>query len=149
MKKTSIALLFTAACLFADTVSYKYDDTGRLISATYGNGTTVLYNYDKAGNLLGRAIPGGAPLISAGGLVNAASFKAPLVRGSLASIFGVGLAGATPAIASSAPWPLTLGNVQVTVGGVGAPLYYVSSGLIDFQVPFEAPITGTVPVVVT
>src|ERR1044071_8677590 len=143
MTKTSIALLFPAALLAADTVAYKYDDAGRLISATYGNGATVVYNYDKAGNLLGRVVPSGTPLISAGGVVNAASFKTPLVRGELASLFGVGLASGQPVQAQTLPLPTNLGGVQITVGGVAAPLYYVSSSQINFQVPFEAPISGT------
>jgi YD repeat-containing protein len=57
-------ILFITGLLLADTVTYKYDDAGRLISATYGNGTTVTYTYDKAGNLLSRiAATGGAPSV--------------------------------------------------------------------------------------
>jgi uncharacterized protein (TIGR03437 family) len=39
--------------------------------------------------------------------------------------------------------------VQVKVGGVAAPLYYVSPAQINFQVPFEAPVRGSAAVVVT
>ena len=31
-------------------VSYGYDALGRLVSATYSNGTTITYAYDAAGN---------------------------------------------------------------------------------------------------
>lgn len=148
MRKLSITLLLAAGWMMADTASYKYDDAGRLISVTYGNGTTVVYTYDKAGNLLSRSVPGTGPSINAGGVVNAASFRAPLVRGELASIFGTNLAPGI-AQAQTLPLPTTLGNVQVAVGGTLAPLYYVSSGEIRFQVPFEAPISGSVQVVVT
>jgi len=61
---TSFLLLIAAAVLASDTVTYKYDNAGRLISATYGNGTSVTYSYDNAGNLLSRAATsGGAPSV--------------------------------------------------------------------------------------
>jgi uncharacterized protein (TIGR03437 family) len=148
MKTITAILLLTALSAIADTVSYKYDDAGRLISAAYDNGTTVAYSYDKAGNLLGRAIAGGAPTVSSGGVVNAATFTAPLVRGELGTIFGSGFA-ATPASATKTPWPVSLGGIQVTVAGTPAPLYFVNGTQINFQVPFEAPISGSVPVVVS
>jgi len=135
---------------FADAIRYSYDDAGRLTTVTYANGTAITYSYDKAGNLLRRSITNSQssnPQISAGGIVNAASFQAPLTRGALASIFGSNLAGGI-AGATQIPLPRTLGGVQVTVAGTLAPLVYVSPGQINFQVPFEAPITGNVAVVV-
>lgn len=75
--------------------------------------------------------------IPAGSAVNAASFAtAPLTPGSLASIFGVNLA-ATTAQAGVIPLPSTLGGVKLTLNGITAPLVFVSSGQINFQVPFE------------
>ena len=91
----------------AATVNYTYDEAGRLTTVTYGNGTAIAYTYDKAGNLLRRAITSSqtsSPQISAGGIVNAASFQAPIVRGSLATIFGSNLAGIT-AQAGKGPLP--------------------------------------------
>jgi uncharacterized protein (TIGR03437 family) len=41
----------------------------------------------------------------------------------------------TTASASSLPFPTTLGDIQVLVGGVPAPLWYVTAGQINFQVP--------------
>ncbi|HYL37397.1 MAG TPA: RHS repeat domain-containing protein [Bryobacteraceae bacterium] len=53
MIKTILASLVLclgiAAC--ADTVSYTYDDAGRLTSATYSNGAMTQYSYDAAGNM--------------------------------------------------------------------------------------------------
>ena len=65
--KQSTIVVFIAGVLLADTVNYKYDDAGRLISAIYGNGTTVTYTYDKAGNLLSRFVgtPGALSVVSA------------------------------------------------------------------------------------
>ena len=146
--RTPIFLLLTCGLLAADTVNYQYDDLGRLVSAAYGNGTTVVYAYDKAGNLLGRTIGApGSPQIRSGGVVNSASYKTPLVRGELASIFGSNMAGATTS-AVALPLPTILGGVQVKVNGVAAPLYYVSAAQINFQVPFETPISGTAQIVV-
>ncbi|HTS50314.1 MAG TPA: FG-GAP-like repeat-containing protein [Bryobacteraceae bacterium] len=83
------------------------------------------------------------------GAVNGASFAKgqPLTAGALVSVFGNGFASAN-APAQSIPLPLNLGGVSVTVGGVPAPLQFVSSGQINLQVPWE--ITGsTADIVVT
>jgi uncharacterized protein (TIGR03437 family) len=50
---------------------------------------------------------------------------------------------------TTVPLPRTLGNVQVAVNSVNAPLWYADSGQINFQVPFEAPLQGQASVVVT
>jgi len=139
--------LLLAATIFAANVTYSYDAAGRLLTATWDNGVVVTYTYDKAGNLLGRTVPGPAPQITANGIVNAASYTAPLVRGELAALFGQKLAAST-ASASFLPLPTSLAGVQVTVNGVLAPLYYVSPGQINFQVPLEAPVSGSAPVTV-
>src|ERR1022692_1384233 len=67
-----------------------------------------------------------APLVEHGGVVDAASFKGPVVPGSLVSIFGSNLASGT-ASASAIPLPVTLGGVSVSFNGIAAPLLYVSS----------------------
>ncbi|MGC9399934.1 MAG: RHS repeat domain-containing protein [Anaerolineae bacterium] len=41
------------------TVTYTYDDAGRLIQAAYSDGTTISYAYDAAGNLLSRIVEQG------------------------------------------------------------------------------------------
>jgi uncharacterized protein (TIGR03437 family) len=56
--------------------------------------------------------------------------------GSLVDIYGSAMAPA-PATTPGLPLPTSLGNVQVTVNGIPAPLYYVSSGLIIFQMPYS------------
>jgi hypothetical protein len=35
---------------WADTISYTYDELGRIKTATYSNGSTITYSYDAAGN---------------------------------------------------------------------------------------------------
>ena len=57
-----------------------------------------------------------------------------LAPGSIISIYGSNLAAApTP---STAPLGTNLGNTSVVIGGTYAPLYYVSPGQINAQVPF-------------
>lgn len=36
------------------TVTYTYDEAGRLVGVDYGNGATIAYTYDAGGNLLQR-----------------------------------------------------------------------------------------------
>jgi uncharacterized protein (TIGR03437 family) len=98
----------------------------------------------------GTGIPGGSgprPVISAGGVTDAAQYKAVVVPGGMASVFGVDLAGAT-VVASTVPWPRELAGVQARVNSVNAPLYFVSPGMINIQIPFETQAGGTADIVV-
>lgn len=51
-----IALSVDKAAAASSEVKLTYDGAGRLITATYGNGTTISYVYDKNGNLLERRV---------------------------------------------------------------------------------------------
>jgi len=85
----------------------------------------------------GSVVSAGPVLNDSTPVVNGASFSiGPVAPGSIVSIFGTGLASA-PLAASSASWPIAIGDTSVTFNGVAAPLYYVSSGQINAQVPFE------------
>ena len=53
------ALFAAAPPAIAGTVTYDYDDAGRLVEADYGDGTAIEYVYDDAGNLLEQKITGG------------------------------------------------------------------------------------------
>jgi len=86
-----------------------------------------------------------APVIT--GAVNVASFHQPLSPGSLVSLFGTGLAAST-ATASTVPLPDSIAGVSVTFGGITAPLYFVSPGQINLQVPWSV-IPGVTDIVVT
>jgi uncharacterized protein (TIGR03437 family) len=69
------------------------------------------------------------------GIVNAASYSpSSTAPGSLATVFGGNLSAGT-AQASGGSYPTTLGGVTVTVGGIQSPLWYVSPGQINLQVP--------------
>jgi len=76
----------------------------------------------------------GAPVFAAGGVVNAASFAAPVCPGALATLFGVNLAAGATAVADLPP-PTELAGVRVLVNGNPAQLLYVSDRQINFVVP--------------
>jgi uncharacterized protein (TIGR03437 family) len=90
----------------------------------------------------------GQPAIQA--ILNGASYSGTLAPGMWATIFGTALAPSA-LVASSVPLPTQLNGVSVTVGGIPAPLIYVSPGQINAIIPFEVAISstgGTVPVIV-
>jgi uncharacterized protein (TIGR03437 family) len=83
--------------------------------------------------------PAGLPQIFTGGIINISTYaQEPVSVGDIGAIFGSQLAPAgTSAAAASVPLPTTLGSTQVLVNGVPAPLFYVSPGQINFQVPYS------------
>lgn len=87
-----------------------------------------------------------------GAVLNGASYSAALSPGCWATIFGENLAAGTAA-AQAVPLPRELGGVSVTVGGIAAPLLYVSPKQINFLIPYEVPLPTpfgkTAPVVVS
>ncbi len=86
--------------------------------------------------------------MSPGGVVNAASFTAPVAPGELISIFGVNLAPDISA-AGSIPLPMSLAGVSVRFNGnIFAPLVFVSPTQINAQLPWEVSADGPVTVVV-
>ena len=80
----------------------------------------------------------GPPEVFYKGVVNAAGFeKVPgIAAGTLVSLFGTQLAPSVEG-ATSIPLPTELVSTSVKVNGIDAPLIFVSSGQINFQVPFE------------
>jgi uncharacterized protein (TIGR03437 family) len=82
------------------------------------------------------AISSGGIVISSGGIVNSASFTAPVSPGSIFSIFGTNLAPSTAA-SNGAPLLNSLSGVSVEVNGTPVPLYVVTSGQINAQLPYE------------
>jgi uncharacterized protein (TIGR03437 family) len=84
-----------------------------------------------------------APTIGIGGIVNAASFRAApddfIVPNGIFSIFGVDLSLRTKGIGfedlDRGQLPISLGGVTVDIGGIPAPLYFVSPGQNNAQAP--------------
>src|SRR6266498_3512797 len=88
-----------------------------------------------------------AQTVYPGGIVNGAGFQSPVAPGSVIAIFGNNLAPAT-AQASALPLPTSLRGVSVTINGtLLAPLFFVSGGQINAQLPYETPVgTATLSV---
>ena len=80
-------------------------------------------------------------------VTDSAAFGPRVAPGSIATVFGTNLASSTVQ-AQSYPLPVSLGGTSVTVGSTAAPLFYVSTGVINFQVPSATPV-GTATVTVT
>jgi uncharacterized protein (TIGR03437 family) len=78
----------------------------------------------------------GASGATIGGVSNGASFRPAFAPGMILSIFGQQLAPSTQ-LAAGLPLPLSLAGVSASVNGVPTPLYFVSSGQINLQVPYE------------
>ena len=93
-----------------------------------------------------------APTLPANSVVNGASFRpatdpnGAIAPGSLIAIFGSNLASATQS-ALSVPLSTTLLDTSVTFNDIPAPLFFVSAGQVNAQVPYEvATGAGTVSV---
>jgi uncharacterized protein (TIGR03437 family) len=82
-------------------------------------------------------VVGGSTSTRITGVQNAFSFQSAFAPGMILSVYGAGLANST-AQAPTLPLPLSLGGISATVNGFSAPLYYVSPGQINLQVPYEA-----------
>jgi uncharacterized protein (TIGR03437 family) len=118
--------------------------------SAFGTGTvTATLNGAQPASLTitagaGIGLPAGTPSIS--GVTNGASFTAAFAPGGIVSIFGSQLAGATQ-VADSLPLPYGLAGVAVTVNGIAAPLWYVSPGQINLQLPYDVPAGASATVV--
>lgn len=106
------------------------DEAGEVYVANYNNGE------------ISRIAAATRPAFSANGVVNAASFQAGLVPGSLATMFASGLLGSDNTFVSpSIPLSRVLGGVRLRINGTDAPLLAVvkvgDTEQINFQVPWE------------
>jgi uncharacterized protein (TIGR03437 family) len=110
--------------------------------AAYGG---QIYIADNQNNVIRVLTPPAAvPQINAGGVVNGASYTAPVVPGSIASVFGSFFLTST-SIDTTLPLETNLQNLSFEFGGTSgfgsvgaAPLYSVSSTQANLQVPWEA-----------
>jgi uncharacterized protein (TIGR03437 family) len=92
----------------------------------------------------------GPPLAAAGGVVNNGTFASgeSLAEGDIAAVFGSQFDFDAPQGATTLPLQTTMDNIQVLVNGKAAPIYYVSPGQINFEIPIDAATgDGTIQVV--
>src|SRR5712692_2921948 len=81
-------------------------------------------------------ITGDPPKLSTEGIVNAASFNPGVAPGTIVSLFGQNLALRERQASSPLPLPTQLIGTTVTVNARPLPLFYVSPGQINAQLPY-------------
>jgi uncharacterized protein (TIGR03437 family) len=136
---------------YSDTYSVKSDGTYTANGVRYvvgANGARVGSGIGPA-LALNVALP--APVLSGdgvflnpAGIVNAGSsapFTDDIAPGELLTLYGTNLANTT-VVASTVPYPTTLGNIQVMINNVAAPIYVVSPGQVSAWVPYG--VTGSI-----
>ncbi len=105
---------------------------------------------DATTQIVGSTVPNAAPILTPHGTLH--SFYpivgAALAPGTIIQIYGQNLASVT-AQPVAIPLPTSMNGTSVIVGGVPAPLYYVSPGQINAQLPFELDATKQYQVFVT
>jgi uncharacterized protein (TIGR03437 family) len=98
-----------------------------------------IYVSDVENSRIQLLTPSASLLINAGGVVNAASSAAgsPVAPGSIATVFGSFPINSL-FTASIAPLPFALAGLSLQFGaGLSAPLFAVSGGQVNFEVPWE------------
>jgi len=115
--------------------------TGAMLSFPWGlmtDATGTVYIADRVNNRIRTvsASTTGVPSIADNSTVNGASFVNTIAPGTIVSIFGASLASGNLS-ASSVPLPTVLGDTSVTFNGNAVPLFFVSSGQIVAQAPFD------------
>jgi large repetitive protein len=90
------------------------------------------------------------PTIAPGGTLNNLNpvVGAPLAPGTIAQVYGSALATALVST-GPAPLPTNFNNTFALVGSNAAPLYALSSGQIDIQIPLEATATQQIPIILS
>ncbi len=120
--------------------------TGLMFHGTDSNGAILLDNV-----VVTPSTSTGAPAINQGGIVNLASYVAPVVAGSLAAVFGISLASGQ-VLDLTTPLPNTLAGSSFQIAGHSGlvPLIFASPTQVNLQIPWElagsqqASVTATV-----
>lgn len=99
------------------------------------------------GNDVIRVLKPVTPAIASGGILNAANYTAQVSPGALATLFGSNFVGSGESGTASVPLPASFAGVSVSVNGKAAPVLFISTDQINFQIPWEtAPGSATVTV---
>jgi uncharacterized protein (TIGR03437 family) len=88
--------------------------------------------------IAGAVVPNAAPTITPNGVANPYNpeIGGALSPGTIVAIYGSNLASVA-AQPSTTPLPTKLNGTSVLIGGIPSPLFYVSPGQINVQIPFE------------
>ncbi|HEV2689775.1 MAG TPA: hypothetical protein VGV35_14535 [Bryobacteraceae bacterium] len=133
-------------------ISITADPTG-LAANTYQGTVTVTSNAANSSVAIAVQLlvePQTPPVVFANGVVNNGTFAGgeALAQGDIVAVFGDQFTAGAATAASALPLQTNLAGTQVMVNGVAAPVYFISAGQVNFQIPFEASVgAGTVSVV--
>jgi uncharacterized protein (TIGR03437 family) len=86
------------------------------------------------------------PIVSKGGVVDAASGGPALSPGSLINVYGSKLSTATGA-AAGLPWASVLNNTTLLLGGKALPLYFTSDGQVVGMIPYDVALNTSLQLV--
>jgi uncharacterized protein (TIGR03437 family) len=120
------------------TTTWTPRNTGQQVAITV---TASAKNFPTATTkIAGQVTPNAAPLLTPNGTLNAFAIAAepgvPFAPGMIVQIYGSNLASQA-ASGGVIPLPTSINQTSVSIGGMDAPLYYVSPGQINAQIPFE------------
>lgn len=103
--------------------------TVRASASTYATETT---------QIAGAITPNTAPVLAKGGTLHNLNpvIGGALAPGTVSQVFGTGMAASTTS-PGVIPLQTSFGGTSMIVGGLEAPLYYVSSGQLTVQIPNE------------
>ncbi len=104
------------------------------ITAAYSEGSSSKVTASVTVSVSGTGASNQTPVVL--GVANGASFQHVYSPGMTLSVFGSQLAPSV-STASSVPLPVSTVGVAATVNNVAAPLYYVSPGQLNIQIPYE------------
>ncbi len=139
----------TSGCLISATLTDSNGKTNALnfvITGTYGNNADLL---ESNSQFVRTGTAHAAFLNPTQSIGNVASYAVNYTPpGSVFVLFGTGLATRS-AQALNTPLPTTLLTTKVTVNGELAPLFFVDTGQIDAQMPWDIPGGTVASVVVT
>ncbi len=120
---------------------------GSLAPGLYSGSVTITSNAANNSQIsvpvVYQAEAANTPLIYSGGVTNIGTFTSGNgAPGEILAVFGDQLApaGTSAQNPGNPPLATTLGMVQVLVNGTPAPLYFVSPGQVNFQLPYAAPV---------
>jgi uncharacterized protein (TIGR03437 family) len=115
--------------------------SGQVIAAATAFYSTGQVLQSGQSSLSGTLSTSTTPVVTAGGVVHAASAVpgVPIAPGSLITIYGSNLADAQ-GLASTLPLPQSQNGAQVFLGTTQVPILYTSTGQLNVQVPFSTPV---------
>jgi uncharacterized protein (TIGR03437 family) len=131
-------LAFTLADPVAATYSATWTPRHSASQVTVAARASATGFADVTAQIVGSVVPNVAPVLTPNGTLHVFNpqIGAPLAPGTIVQIYGSQLANTTLA-GTTIPLATTLAGTSVLIGGVQAPLFFVSAGQVNAQVPFE------------